>query len=90
MINEITEKILSFKWNDTYILLSCFSGKSSLEYYLYTTKTKRKTKTTTGKRKDIFKIDIYLYNQDKFAVFKPSSIMGIKRWASVDSGTSFS
>jgi len=51
---------------------------------------KTKRKQTTGKRKDIFKIDIYLYNQDKFAVFSPSSIIVVKRCASADSGTSFS
>jgi len=69
-----------------------FSGKSSLEYYLYTTKKKREKNKWQKKkeRKDIFKIDIYLYNQDKFAAFRPSSIIAIKRWASVDSGTSFS
>jgi hypothetical protein len=43
-------------------------------------KTKEKEKTNEKeKEKDIFKIDIYLYNQDKFAVFKPSSIIDIKR-----------
>ena len=73
------------KWYTYIIILVFFSGKSSLEYYLYTTKTNDREN-----EKDIFKIDIYLYDQDKFAVFKPSSIIVIKRWASVDSGTSFS